>query len=110
MNIKNRTEEEQEQLNNHMRRKDVLERILFESLNAEPASQEQVKRFLTAAPPEVFVLLDGLVPMPSPEGIHDECLHENGIVQGFVGMIMAPRKRDRRQAPLVQPSARLGAG
>jgi hypothetical protein len=96
MNIKNRTEEEQEQLNNHMRRKDVLERILFESLNAEPASQEQVKRFLTAAPPEVFVLLDGLVPLPLPAATHDESLDENRIVQGFVGMALAGRKGARR--------------
>jgi hypothetical protein len=56
----NRTEKEQQRLNSHMRRKDVLEWALFESLHAEPASQAQVKRFLTAAPPEVFVLLDGL--------------------------------------------------
>jgi hypothetical protein len=66
MTINDRTEEVQELLNSHMRRKDVPERILFESLNAEPASQEQVKRFLTAAPPEVFVLLDGLLSPPSP--------------------------------------------
>jgi hypothetical protein len=91
-----RTEKEQQRLNSHMRRKDVLEWALFQSLHAEPASEAHVKRFLTSAPPEVLVLLNGLVPMPSPEGIHDECLHENRIVQGFVGMILAPRKRHRR--------------
>jgi hypothetical protein len=96
MTIKNRTEEEQERLNSHMRHKDVLEWILLQSLHAEPAGQEQVKRFLTAAPPEVFVLLDGLVPPPSLAGIHEESLHENRIVQGFVGMAMARRKRDRQ--------------
>lgn len=96
MNIKSRTEEEQEQLNSQMRRKDVLEWALFESLHAEPASQEQVKRFLTAAPPEVFVLLYGLVPPPSPAAINDESLHENRIVQGFVGTVMARRKLGRR--------------
>lgn len=96
MNIKNRTEEEQEQLNNHMRRKDVLERILFESLHAEPASPEQVKLFLAAAPPEVFVLLDGLVPLPSPTAIHEASVHQNRIVQGFVGSVMARRKRNPR--------------
>lgn len=92
----NRTEEEQQRLNSHMRCKDVLEWALFQSLHAEPASQEQVKRFLVTAPPEVFVLLDGLVPLPSPAGIHDESLHENRIVQGFVGMALAGRKRDRQ--------------
>jgi hypothetical protein len=95
MNIKNRTEEEQEQLNSHMRRKDVLEWALLQSLYAEPASQKQVKRFLTTAPPEIFVLLDGLVPLPSPAAIHDGSLHANRIVQGFVGSVMARRKRDR---------------
>jgi hypothetical protein len=92
----NRTDEEQERLNSHMGRPDVMERILFESLNAEPASEAQVRRFLTSAPPEVFVLLNGLVPMPSPEGIHDESLHENRIVQGFVGLALAGRRRDSR--------------
>lgn len=92
----NRTDEEQERLNSRMRRPDVMERILFQSLHAVPASEEQVKRFLTSAPPEVFVLLNGLVPMPSPAGIHDESLHENRIVQGFVGLALAGRKPDRR--------------
>lgn len=93
MTIKNRTAEQQEQLNNHMRRTDVLESILLESLHAEPASQEEVKRFLATAPPEVFVLLDSLLPLPSPTGIHDESLHENRIVQCLVGAAMARRKR-----------------
>lgn len=43
MVINNRSEEEQQPLNNHMRRKDVLEGLLFQSLHAEPASEEQVK-------------------------------------------------------------------
>jgi hypothetical protein len=92
----NRTEEEQQRLNNHMRPKEVLEWALIQSLHAEPANAGQVKRFLAAAPPEVFMLLDGLVPLPSPAGIHDESLHENRIVQGFVGMALASRKHDRR--------------
>jgi hypothetical protein len=92
----NRTEEEQEQLNNHMRRKDVLEWALFQSLHAEPASEAHVKRFLTSAPPEAFVLLNGLVPPSVPAAIHEESLHTNRIVQGFVGMVMAGRKPDRR--------------
>lgn len=94
MTINNRPEEEQHRLNNHMRRKDVLEGVLFQSLHAEPASEEQVKRFLAAAPPEVFVLLDGLVPQPSPAGIHKEALHENRVVQGFVATVTAHRKRN----------------
>jgi hypothetical protein len=92
----NRTDEEQERLNSHMGRPDVMERILFESLNAEPASQEQVKRFLAAAPPEVFVLLDGLVPPSLPAATHGESLHTNRIAQGFVGVVFAGRKRYRR--------------
>lgn len=96
MTLKYRAEEKQQQLNSHMRREDVLEWILVQAIHAEPASQEQVKRFLAAAPPEVFVLLDGLMPQPSPVGLHDNSLHENQIVQGFVGMAMANRKRDRR--------------
>lgn len=94
MTIKNRTAEQQEQLNNHMRRTDVLESILLESLHAEPASQEQVKRFLAAAPPEVYVLLDGLLPPPLPTGLGDESLHKNRIVQGFVGAAIARRRHD----------------
>ena len=89
MTINNRSEEEQQRLNNYMRREDVLERVLFQSLHAEPASEEQVEHFLAAAPPEVFVLLEGFVPQPSPAGLHDEVLHEKRIVQGFVGMILA---------------------
>lgn len=94
MTINNRPEEEQQRLNNHMRRKHVLEWVLFQSLHAEPASEEQVKRFLAVAPPEVFVLLDGLMPLPWPEGVQDEAPHENRIVQGFVAMVMAHRKRN----------------
>lgn len=98
MMINNRPEEEQQRLNNHMRRKDVLERVLFQSLHAEPASEEQVKRFLAAAPPEIFVLLDGLMPPSSPAGLHNEALHEKRIVQGFVGMILAREMRARMGA------------
>ncbi|WP_437771384.1 hypothetical protein [Arthrobacter sp. KNU40] len=93
MTIKNRTAEEQERFSSHMRRNDVLESILLESLHAEPASQEEVKWFLATAPPEVFVLLDGLLPLPLPTGLRDESLHENRTVQGFVGAAMARRKR-----------------
>ncbi|MCC3278163.1 hypothetical protein LJ754_03180 [Arthrobacter sp. zg-Y40] len=92
MTINNRTEEEQQRLNSHMRRKDVLEEVLFRSLHAKPATEEQVKRLLAVAPPEVFVLLDGLKPSPSPTGIPNEPLHENRIVQGFVGMVMERNK------------------
>lgn len=96
MTIYNRTEEEQQRLNSYMRRKDVLERILFQSLHAAPASQAQTKRFLAAAPPEVFVLLNGLTSSPSSVAADAEPLYENRIVQGFVGLAMAGRKRDRR--------------
>lgn len=95
MMITNRTEEEQEQLNVRMRRKEVLEWALFQSLHAEPASAGQVKRFLAAAPPEVCVLLDGLVPPPSLLAARGQSLHDNPIVQGFVGAVLARRKRDR---------------
>ena len=89
MTINIRTEEEQQRLNGFMRRKDVLEGILFRSLHAEPASAEQVKRFLSLAPPEVFVLLDGLLPLPLSPGIPGDAVHENRIVQGFVGMAIS---------------------
>lgn len=93
MTINNRSEEEQQRLNNHMGRQDVLEWILFQSFHAAPASEEQVKRFLAAAPPEIFVLLDGLMPPSSPADIRNEILHENRILQGFVGTAMERGKR-----------------
>lgn len=96
MTINFRTEEEQEQLNDHVRRKEVLEWALFQSLHAEPASAGQVKRFLATAPPEVFVLLGGLVPTAALPATQNESLHENPIVQGFVGAVRARRKQDRR--------------
>lgn len=93
MAIYNRTEEDQQRLNNHMRRQDVLERLLLQSLHAAPATEEQVKRFLATAPPEVFVLLHGFLPKPPQASIYVEVLHENRIVQGFVGMIIAHTMR-----------------
>lgn len=95
-----RTKGEQGRLNNSMRRKDVLEKILFESLQAKPTNEEQVKRFLAVAPPEIFVLLDGLMPTPSPAGIPNEALHENRVVQAFVGMVMERVSRDPRVSAL----------
>lgn len=95
MTIKTRTEAEQQRLNSQMCRKDVLKWALFQSIHAKPASQAQARRFLTSAPPEVLVLLRGLVPRPSQASIHDEALHENRIVQGFVGLAIERRDRGR---------------
>lgn len=56
--MKHRSPEAQEFLNSVMRRKDVLEYIVSQALHAEPATPEEVERFLKEkAPPEVFVLL-----------------------------------------------------
>lgn len=53
-----RSPEAQELLNSYMRRTDVKEFVLALALHAEPATREEVERFLKEkAPPEVFVLL-----------------------------------------------------
>lgn len=96
MSPENRTQEQQERLNARMRRRDIREHVFFRALHAEPATTRQVKDFLASAPPEVFVLLDGILPPPSPLGIRDKSLHESRIVQGFVGLVIASREKSRR--------------
>lgn len=85
--FKHRDPATQERLNEYMRRRDVLEYLFFHSLNAEPATPAQVAEFLAVAPPEVFVALDGLLPVG--HGPIDGSVHENPVVRGFVGMIRA---------------------
>jgi hypothetical protein len=77
----------QERLNEHLRRPEVLQYLLRQALHADPASPEQVRQFLTTAPPEVFVALDSLLPLP--QGSCDEHVEEDRIAQGFVGMMLA---------------------
>lgn len=84
----------QARINQHMRRKDVLEYLLARSLHAEPASPTQVKAFLATAPPEVFVALDGLLPSAAGSS-RDESVHENPLVQGFVGLVLSGPKGER---------------
>ncbi len=88
---RDRTPEEQERLNAHMREKPVLEWVLFHSLNARPATRQQVEAFLATAPPEVFVLLDELIAPPAPGLPLDmsDSVFENPIVRGFIGLIRA---------------------
>lgn len=76
-----RTPEQHERLNEYVRRKDVSE---F-ALHTTPATSEQVKHFLCTAPPEVFVLLDGLsADRHCPDG-RMTSVYDSRMVAGFVG-------------------------
>lgn len=78
----------QDILNAMMRRRDVKELVLALSIQTDaPATPAQVRRFLQTAPPEVFVLLDELVPKPTA-GVRSESVYDNCIVQGFVGAVI----------------------
>ncbi|GAB3563262.1 hypothetical protein [Spelaeicoccus albus] len=90
MTIKNRTVEEQHRLNGYRRRRRVLEYALYHSVQAEPATAGEVKQFLKTAPPEVFILLDGLAiggPRGQrPHGVDKE--RNDRIVAGVVGWLL----------------------
>lgn len=70
-----------------MRRPEVLQYLLFRALHAAPASSEQVRQFLATAPPEVFVALDGLLPVPVGDAAGGS-VHDDPIAQGFVGLVL----------------------
>lgn len=81
----------QERLNAHMRRPEVLQYLLHEALHADPATPEQVRAFLETAPPDVFVALDGLLPVPVSD-LPSRSVHDDPIAQGFVGLILSGSK------------------
>lgn len=95
MTTKHRTPAKQEKLNGYMRRRDVLEYFLFQSVQAEPATPDEVKAFLATAPPEVFVLLDGLTGRTSsPDRLSDDDLARNErITAGVIGFLLARGRR-----------------
>lgn len=95
--MKHRTAEEQQRLNGYMRRKEVLEYALYESVQAEPATPDEVKRFLKKAPPEVPILLHGLGARNPLDG---KWRVDERIVSGFVGAVLAKgRKKQETRAP-----------
>lgn len=77
----------QRRLNELMRRPDALQYLLFQSLNSEPATPEQVKEFLATAPPEVSIAVDGLLPVTA-DGTRIGPAYDDRIVQGFVGWVL----------------------
>lgn len=78
-------------LNGRMRRRDVLEYALYQSLHAERATREQVRHFLQAAPPEVWILLAGLTQRTAEGPTDREEMADDPIVRGFVGSVLHQR-------------------
>ncbi len=86
----------QEVLNNYMRREDVKKFIFQKAIHSEPATPAEVKEFLATAPEEVFVLLDSILPSPSPKGFTDPPLFEDTLTRAIVGFFLSHHP-DRRQ-------------
>lgn len=85
---------EQMQLNSHMRRPEVQQFLLHQALHSEPATPEQVRAFLKTAPPEIFILLDALLPLPARKNLRDESVHDSPILQGLVGFFRTQQREE----------------
>lgn len=83
---------EQMRLNALMRRPEAQQILLHHALHSDPATPDQVREFLQTAPPEIFILLDALLPLPAHQNVRDASLHDSPILQGLVGVFRSQRK------------------
>lgn len=90
MGVKNRSAEEQLRINEYMNRPDVLEYVLHQALNGQPASPDEVNKVLRSAPPEVRILLRNLTLQfdnESPPSKEDAARNDR-ITAGVVGWLL----------------------